>query len=185
MIADSPPMSRMSAPAASSSPARSTLRVERRVATAVTEGVRCCVDDAHQPGAGAHLEHPIDGADAIGGVHRFERMNRARPPPAPLPPALRPSRACLRHDLRHGHIGDDPLCLGLFGEPAYLEHAPLGAPAQLPREDLPHALDGTVLAGARAARCEQPQAGAAKEHVADAARLLATSGQRDLGQYVR
>ena len=122
MLADSPPMSRMSAPAPQQLARQLDLRLERRVAAAVAEGVGRGVDDAHQPRTRAQLEH------------------------------RRPHGRCSDDHERTLMSAHDALGLGLLGEalrsPA--PHA-LGAPAELAREHVGDALDRELQLARRAA----------------------------------
>ena len=145
------------------------------VAPTVAEGVGRGVDDAHQQRALAELEHAIDGAQAI----------------AP-------------------HDALEPLGAGLLREALDLLARALRAPAQLAREyvgDAAHWIAHPALAdlsrvsgGARRTshalcapagavpgelvRRQQPETGAAQQHVPDAARLLAARSEGDLGEQV-
>ena len=105
-----------------------------------------------------------------------------------------------RPRLRALRLGDDALRGGLLGEALELARQALLVPAELARELSPtrrsgapgcstRALPrreraGAAVGGGQLARGQQPQARAPQQHVADAARLLAAGGERDLGEQV-
>ena len=78
----------------------------------------------------------------------------------------------------------EPLGGGVGAEALGLGRAARLVPAQLGPERPRHALGRLLAGGAQAPRGGQPEAGAAQQHVADAARLLAAGREGRLGQQV-